>query len=254
MRTPNSAAFTNGLAFAKVPPPTLPSLSSTTSSRVSAKSAIRLGAKTLTFRVGTDTPRDFVVHESLIVHRSDFVNLALSNDWKEARERLIPLPDDLPETFELYQQWLYSKVIASNHFGDAQLDGKEYAVLVQAYCLGEKLVDSHFKDAVIDAIIEKLRTTSVFDPRLTSSVYDNTPPESPLRRLWQHVYVWSGNPDWLDESTLGDFVNAEFALDLSRYHMAINRGQGPASAPFVDSTCVYHEHVGGACYRGVNRL
>ena len=246
---------TNGLALAVVPPPlTLfnASIASIITCRTRAKDVVPLGAKLVTFRVGTEPSQqeDFAVHENMITPRSEFVRLALTNDWKEAQERIIPLPDDTPETFELYQQWLYTTRIPSDHLGsDPQKDSKEYKLLVRAFILGEKFMDSHFKDAVVDSIIHKLRQTSFFDPRLTNLVYDNTPAQSPLRRLWQDVYVWSGNPGWLDENTLGEFVHAEFALDLSRYQMKLNRGQGPSSAPYVGVTCVYHEHADGVCYR-----
>ncbi|KAK3713751.1 hypothetical protein LTR37_008237 [Vermiconidia calcicola] len=239
----------NGLAFARVPP--VPPLGLTWNGvcRTSAKDVIRLGADIITFSVGEETPQKFVIHENIIRPRSEFVRLALSKDWKEARERKFDLPNDWPDAFELYQHWLYANNIPSDSFGDTTKDAEEYELLVHSYILGEKMMDPHFKDAIIDSIIHKLCRSSFFDPRLTNIVYENTPVNSPLRRLWQDIYVWSGNPDWLDKSTLGDFIHAEFTLDLSRYQMNLNRGVGPTSAPYVGSLCTYHEHANGDCHR-----
>ena len=250
--TGNFTAEANGLAFAQVPPLGNPgSLFGGTNifCRTSTTTAARLGAKVVTFEIGKDTPQHFVVHENLIAPRSEFVRLALNNDWKEARNRTIPLPEDYPEAFELYQEFIYTNRIPSNSFGDSTKDASEYNLLVQAYILGERFMDAQFKDAIIDCIIQKLRISSYFDTRLTNLVYDNTPTTSCLRRLWQDIYVWSGNPSWLDEKMVGDFIHAEFALDLSRYQMSLNRNQGPRTAPFVWFTCAYHEHVNGLCYR-----
>ena len=212
-----------------------------------------LGSKIVTFHVGKDTPQDFAIHENLITSTSEFVALALGKDWKEAKDRMIPLPDDNPEVFELLQDWLYSRTITSKNTTHSEKDASEYKLLVSAYILGDKFGIVDFKDAVIDCIIVKLRFTGRFDPRLTNLVYDNTTEKSPLRRLWQEVYFWAGSPSWLDEAQLGDFVHAEFTLDLSKFHMRMIRGGGSMSAPYEDchlgSGCVYHEHGSGACYR-----
>ena len=243
----------NGLAFARVPGYGWPSQTSNTSCRTLAANTVQLGSAIVTFKVGKEHPdaRDFVVHENVVSQRSEFVRLSLSKDWKEAHERVIRLPDDLPETFELYQQWLYTNKIPSDHFGKGQQDCQEYKVLVRAYLLGERFMDSHFKDAIIDCIIHKLRKSSFFDPRLTTLIYENTLPHSPLRRLWQDIYFWAGNPDWFDEKTLGDFIHAEFSIDFNRYQMRMNMGSGTIGPPYVSWPCSYHEHAGEVCYRGL---
>lgn len=59
----------------------------------------------------------------------------------------------------------------------------------------------------------------MFDPRLTDVIYENTPTDSPLRRLWLDIYLHAGDPSWLDEKAIGDFVNADFLLELSKAQM-----------------------------------
>jgi hypothetical protein len=213
---------------------------------------LHLGSKMVVFNVGKDEPKEFAIHENLIAPVSEFVRLALTKDWKEAATRTIPLPDDSPEVFELLQNWLYTKHIPSMNPSDGVKDSAEYSVLVHAYILGDKFGITNFKDAILDSIILKLSFTGRFDPRLAGIVYDNTMDRSPLRRLWQDIYVWAGNPTWLDEGQLGEFIHAVFTLDLSRYQMQMMRGQGPVRPPYEDAHlggCWYHEHGMEECYR-----
>ncbi|KAK5126057.1 hypothetical protein LTR85_011412 [Meristemomyces frigidus] len=215
------------------------------------------GTSIIIFEVGKETPERFAVHENVITPRSDFVRMALSKQWKEGKERTIPLSEDEAAVFRLYHLWIYTNRIFSDTRTDTtafQLtapreDDTEYQLLVKSYILGEKLLDTHFKDAVLDCLIEKLRKTCTFDTRLTNTIHENTPEGSPLRRLLQDIYVWAGNSTWLDEALLGDYVNAEFLLDLSKRHMAFWGGRRPEKVPYVGCTCGYHEHVQGVCYR-----
>jgi hypothetical protein len=127
----------------------------------------RLGGAIVTFRIGRKASKDFVVHEGSIAPGSEFVRLALRGDWKEVKERIIPLPEDDPEVFAVYQQWLYHGRICTSttDFEPGTMD--EYELLVHAYILGDKFVDVGFKDCVTDAILEKLLKQTHFSLRLT---------------------------------------------------------------------------------------
>lgn len=209
-----------------------------------------LGSELVFFDVGNAPSTRFALHAQPVQEHSEFARLALEKEWKEAQERVIPLPDDDPEVFKLYQQWIYYKRIFSTpSTSSAKADSGAYPVLVKAYLLGQKLLDGNFKDAMIDCIVEKLYTSATFDIKLTSLVYDATPPKSPLRKLLLDIYVWCGDPTWLDEEQLGEFVNAEFAVELSKRQMGYMSGIKPASPAFTGDICAYHEHAGGVCYR-----
>ena len=237
----------DGLVSARVPGAT-PSTWLTRSVMKVLNGVPDMGTNMVAFTVGKDNIQQFIVHENVIKPRSEFVRLALSKEWKEAKERTIPLPDEESATFELYQHWVYFNHIPMD--GQPSADrGKHYNLLTKAYILGEKLLDPHFKDAIIDCLIERLRTTLTFDVRLTNLIYEHTPEKSPLRRLLQDIYIWCGNATWLDEQVLGEFVNADFAVDLSKRQMSFWGGQRPDWVPFMESTCSYHEHVAGVCYR-----
>lgn len=159
------------------------------------------------------------------------------------------MPDDEPHILGLYQQWLYSGCITSDDRGSTPKEkAKEYERLVKCYILGEKLLDSIFKDCIIDTIMSLLMTTHLFDPSLTNLVYDCTPPASPLRKLWLDIYIFCGSPSWLDDS---HDPHPDFTIELSRKQMGFWLGARPVDgARFLLEPCTYHEHEDGKCYRG----
>jgi hypothetical protein len=208
-----------------------------------------LGAEIIAFDVGRPEEAERIsIHESIIKPKSPFVQMALSKEWKEAKERIIPLPDDDPEIFKIYQHWLYfGQIYCVYLFGQP----KEYAVLAKASVLGDKLMDGDFKDAVIDCIVDALCKDQVFDVGLTNYVYEHTTATSPLRRLWQDIYMWAGNPTWLDENVIPEPLNGDFAVDLSRrqMEMAFVAAQSRPPAPSLQNICLFHGHGNGKCYR-----
>jgi hypothetical protein len=205
----------------------------------------RLKGDVVVFVVGTDAPERFTIHENLIKPSSEFVRLALRGEWKEAQERVIPLAEDDPSVFSVYQQWLYSGLIHTR----CDLSDDEFNTLVKAYILGEKIIDQHFKDSVADALIEKLCSLRRFDTTLTNLVFDNTPSASPLRRLWMDVYYHFGCSEWLDASLVGSPVNSEFMVEFSRYQMQSRTGFGSFGKDAMFLSCTYHEHGMRPCHR-----
>jgi len=77
--------------------------------------------------------------------------------------------------------WLYSGVLFTK--GSPSGEDDEDNTLVRAYLLGQTLMDSLFKDTVLDAVVNKLLTSGVFDIRLTMLIYERTPESAPIRRL-----------------------------------------------------------------------
>jgi hypothetical protein len=209
----------------------------------------RLNGDVIVFLVGTSTPQRYSIHERLVSPRSEFVRLALRGPWKEAQERIINLPEDDSVVFSVYQQWLYGGLIHTCR--DTSFSGAddEYETLAKAYILGEKLMDHDFKDAVTDAIVEKLRSLRRFDTSLTNLVFSNTPSGSPLRRLWMDAYYHFGSSAWLDVDRVGSPINAEFMIDFSRYQMRSRTGFCSFGPDVMFLSCTYHEHGIRPCHR-----
>lgn len=209
----------------------------------------RFNGEAIVFLVGTDAPKRFIVHEALVTPRSEFVRMALRGEWKEAQTRTVPLPEDEPDIFSVYQQWLYGGRIHTRPSSALSKTDDEYRKLVKAYILGEKLVGGNFKDSIVDAIVEKLRLTHKFDTGLTDLVFDNTLPTSPLRRLWLDAYYNFGSPEWLNASLVGDSINAEFMVEFSRYQMRFRASSGAFGPDAMFASCTYHGHGLRPCHR-----
>ena len=201
------------------------------------------------FLVGTDAPKRFAIHEGMIEPRSEFVRLALRGEWKEAQERTIPLPEDDPKVFSVYQQWLYGGLIHTRYDNTRSKTDDEYEILVKAYILGEKIMDQDFKDSIANAIVEKLRLLRRFDTGLTSLVFDNTPSASPLRLLWLDAYYCFGSPEWLDAESVGSPINTEFMVELSRHQMQHRTATLTFGSYAMFQSCTYHEHGTRPCHR-----
>lgn len=173
----------------------------------------------------------------------------MRGEWKEAQERTIPLPEDDPGVFSVYQSWLYIGLIHTRPKNTPSTPDGEYRTLVKAYILGEKFMDSNFKDSIADAIVEKLHSLRRFDTGLTDLVFENTPPQSPLRRLWLDTYYNFGSAEWLDARLVGDTVNTEFMVRFSQYQMRFRTGSSMFGPDAMFASCTYHEHGIRPCHR-----
>ncbi|KAK3673325.1 hypothetical protein LTR78_006871 [Recurvomyces mirabilis] len=100
-----------------------------------------------------------------------FDGLLLETVKFEASTRTIPLPDDQPEAFRMYSHWLYTRMIFSP--GSGSLTSKDYPFLVQAYTLGDKLLDTSFQNIIIDTFISTLLSTHSFNVDITNAVYEH---------------------------------------------------------------------------------
>lgn len=177
----------------------------------------------------------------------------MSSDWKESKERSIELSDDDPETFEIYQHWLYCGTIPTrNDVGDSAID-VEYLQLGKAYILGDKLRDGTFKDVIIDAILNRTSSRASDglchfpDETFVQSIYDNTPKSSEARNLLVDLYVNHGNEQWLNDAEPEAFPN-DFLMDLAVVLFG-RKNPHTDTYPAESNACKYHQHGSGPCYK-----
>lgn len=158
----------------------------------------RLQGGIITIEVGEER-QVYVVHERLIRASSPFFDRAMSGRWRESAQRTVTLPDDDPWIFGIYVHWLYHGTIASIE------DNDEFMDLAKAFVLGDKLLDSKFNNAVIDAIVDKSRFTlhdgNMWFPseRVVEYIYAHTTESSPIRELMVDLWASSAAPSSLSE-------------------------------------------------------
>lgn len=201
--------------------------------------------------------RKFDIDLRLLSTQSQFFATMLSGPWRESQTKAVSLTDDDPDVFDVFARFIYTGDIFSSRDGDTEVypDGSrrdwEWARLARAWVLGDKLQATTFKDAVADAICEKIVRGGKWPTTLHQIIYPNTTASARgIRRLCVDIAVakWEVNTM---KSTLKDEAWCEFFEDVSiRLHMAQKREKA-AGIDFERPGCRYHAHVaeGVSCWR-----
>lgn len=131
---------------------------------------------------------EFTVHKSVATKSSEFIRAALSNDWKEAKEKRVTIEDTEVQTFENYLHWLYtSELITSTKPND-----HSYLPIVKLYILGDYLNDSLFCNAALERVVKnRYETHGVPSPHSVKMAYERTPEGSPLRKIFREFFASS---------------------------------------------------------------
>jgi hypothetical protein len=68
----------------------------------------------LTVRVGNEPDsKDFIIHESFLTSRSEFLRRALNGNWAESDTRIVKLSEDDPHIFALYLDYVFNGQLAT---------------------------------------------------------------------------------------------------------------------------------------------
>lgn len=211
--------------------------------------------------------REFCIHESLAIRHSAFFATAaeerkkqpghddnVEEDRKELQRWSVTRKEDDPEHFEMFARFLYSGKAYSRMDGDrSSADGKikdtEFSRLFFAWKLGGRLQSPSFKDAMVDAICDKISQEKVHPTDSYRAIYPHTSTGAPLRRLIVDIAVWFWQARNFGETTFHESWNEFFRdLALRQHEVGKNGGMGPA--PFESPSCNYHEHGDDSpCYK-----
>ncbi|EEP81268.1 conserved hypothetical protein [Uncinocarpus reesii 1704] len=171
---------------------------------------------------------------------------ALTRDFKEAAENAVSLPEDDPDTFERFLQWLYSgRYILSGIGSDEEVD-ERYLQLAQLYTLADKLEVPPLKHEIIDELfMMKRNPDKPPQTEVIAYVYENTGERSPLRKLMVAWLVWHVDFRWYSTPNATNFLSQcpEFAADLA-VALAQRLGAFSSLSPFYSSPDKYYEDSG----------
>ncbi|PVH96596.1 hypothetical protein DM02DRAFT_484747, partial [Periconia macrospinosa] len=180
----------------------------------------------------------FLVHEEILCNCSEFFRRAMNGDWAESSDRVVKLPEDEADTFELYLNLVYTGNIPikkdtptprDNDASDDEDGFDPLHILVRIYILAEKLQDVLAKNQLVRSLLALLVETDRngyyyrFVAYTIFIIYDETPKNSGLRRIAIHSYT---DPMW--EGFLEYHKNKwprEFLFDLALAFM--NNRDGP---------------------------
>lgn len=158
--------------------------------------------------------KTFAIHENLLVKHSDHFKAAASGSWSESESRRVEFEDWSPDVFAIFDHFLYSGKIFSARDNDYNKDpytDKEWGRLGSAWRLGDMLLSTSFKDAVVDAMVTKLNYGI---PRHLHLVfYTGGNSQSMARKLAVDVIVWKCPAGYFNKEHFGD-ASEEFRWDL----------------------------------------
>lgn len=181
----------------------------------------------ITLWVGLDQI-EMLVHSRYISSRSEFFKAALRGEWKEGQTRTIKLPEEHPKNVAIYLDFTYTRALPTSHITPLFLKEHDvnetfmnyaYAVLVELYLLGDRILDCGIQNAVVEEII-RLASLKFDNPGANhfpsaycvDKIYNGTMPGSPLRRLLVDMHVSYGASAWLDEQA----YSSTYLNDLAR--------------------------------------
>jgi len=146
------------------------------------------------------------------VNASDYFAKVTTGDWAEARSGVHTLEDVNVQVFKLFLRWLYTSRVAVIN-SETDLD----QMLVMAWALGDRLQARHFKNAVMNALMDDWRTFGESYPRnLKAAVlaYNLSAPDSKIRKLACKKFSVHLHDRWLDDQ---DFqLPTDLLMDLMK--------------------------------------
>ena len=183
----------------------------------------------ITVRVGQEpNEKDFLAHESYLTTQSEFFRRALHGKLQKAESRIVKLPEDDPEIFGLYLNYVYTGHLPTTCEAEKDLTAHylslmdEYHQLFSVYVMAEKLLNPDAKNAAMTALVEIWTRNPglVVSARTVYLVYEGTPGGSRARRFVVDGFVQV--PFWqvlmtTRHDNLGAFRN-EIALALDKLH------------------------------------
>lgn len=184
-----------------------------------------------------------MVHKGVATKSSKYIRAALSNDWKEARERRITLEDTAVATFEDYLHWLYTgQVTLPEH--------NQHVRLVDLYLLGDYLHDSLFCVEVLNKMVEARYHGQRTFPTSAAvkCAWEATPASSPIRKVIRELWTSSNIDLAFKEFTKNSEYPRDFVLDIlselvkSRPHLK-SESISMKSQPVVEQLCSEHVSI-----------
>jgi hypothetical protein len=169
----------------------------------------------ITLLVGAEETEMFAISSCLSFY-SDFFRIALKKEWAEGQTRRVKLPEEEPEIIAQYLDFLLGKGLPTDSTRADPQEGEVYIALTTLFALGERVLDSTLRNAIMREII---RFTTILSSngsyiypggKSINNIYNCTTSASPARRLMVDLYMHAGNTTWVV-----DDLHPAFLKDLA---------------------------------------
>jgi hypothetical protein len=209
---------------------------------------------------------DFTVHENLL-SRTPFFADAFNR--RNTFTAYIAIGGQKTSAFSVYMNWLYTgrlhiKPSKNRSVGSHSPHHSEWQNLTDCYLLGEYLGDVHFRDTVVDVMLEWFDVTPAKERRgildTAAKIYRQVQTGDPLRRFVTDIAAYH-----FDDKTIQEIVAKHSGMQLPALFVAdilgklSSRFQGTGASTFSNvpqppviagrGTCNYHCHGDKECYK-----
>jgi hypothetical protein len=162
--------------------------------------------------VGAEEER-FVVHEEFLTHYSTFFKAALTGGFREAKDKIVKLPDENSSVFEGFVHWVYYRRFLqedtvghteylANWEKDDLVSGTD--VFVRLYIFGDKYEVPKLKEHIIKKWFSYSYGGKLPSPSNLSLVFENLFQRDPFCRLLVDVQCLYGRPTEYDDHHLDE--------------------------------------------------
>jgi hypothetical protein len=200
-----------------------------------------------------DLTATYHVPERFLTEKSEFFQAACRNEGKEAKSRLIKLPDVEPEIFNSYLFWVYRDTLLIRNewaFGEGDWEDVAHAVqssLVKLWILADRLADARLRNALMDEMVTatgRLELASefvLFPPEVTVLAWSATTASRSLRQLILDYYVFYVLAKDVEKDV--DEHHPEFVKELMLASLRmVDERCANWQVPVDKNGCHYHEH------------
>lgn len=123
----------------------------------------------------------FKLHKKILCNVAPYFEAAFEGGFVEVTEQVLELPDEDAAMFRHFELWVYTGDVLATGESDADIS---WDSLVGLYIFGEIRGIPNLQNAAIDALIDKQSSQNAIPTRFLPRVYDSTPEDSSLRRLF----------------------------------------------------------------------
>ncbi|KAF7900303.1 uncharacterized protein EAF01_007605 [Botrytis porri] len=202
----------------------------------------------------------FRVHKSFICNKISYFDKMFNGGFKEAKENSARFPEDIPESFDILIEWVYSGHI---RFYEVEVSARpESWNFLCFYALAEKLGLTQLEDRALDVYRQSCKAkNATFSMDWATRAYQITPQGSALRRYAIQVLVWrfhtqedlgfNLNDHFIKAMQSDSDIFTDFMLALLKHVKVAIPTDPRVTDPRIPATkCEYHNHTKDEdCYK-----
>jgi hypothetical protein len=186
--------------------------------KLTANSAFAL-ADTMIVKVGLEEKK-YILYKELLVHNSGFFRGALSGNFKETDDGVVPLTDVEPKVFAFVINWMYTGVLPDRVHVHAPNDGNDVSFRYHAYVLADRLLIPGLRKAISEVAFGPFL---IQPPKFVLLIFafNNLTDEDPLICLLLDAYCVQGGLRIIgtDKKVLIDKLPREFLIRMmAKFH------------------------------------